>query len=208
MSHRNQDIQDQILFQALKDVPFEGWTWSVIEKAAEEAGFNKDMAFAVFPAGISEVLQHFSGWADREMLAALKDVDIDTLRVRDRVRLGVEKRLQVLEPHKEAVRAASVYWLVPFRKLQAGRIVWKTADQIWIWAGDEATDYNHYTKRGLLCGVLTTTTLAWLNDTSDNHKETLDFLDRRIDNVLKIGKAAGKLLRGSGGFTKRKTGHV
>ncbi len=73
-------------------------------------------------------------------------------------------------------------------------MVWQTADVIWNWAGDEAEDYNHYTKRILLSGVITATTVRWLNDKSENHHETHEFLDRRINNVLKLGQGAGKIL--------------
>ena len=195
MNTRNQDIQDKILLAALEDVAFDGWQWGVMEQAAVKAGYDEDMAFAVFPEGVRDVLAYFSMWADRQMLEALKEVEIEGMAVRARIKAGVLARLEILERHKEAVRAASVYWLVPTRKVQAAKLVWKTADVIWHWAGDETTDYNHYTKRGLLSGVITTTVMTWLNDKSEGHQETREFLDRRIENVLKIGQAAGKVLK-------------
>jgi ubiquinone biosynthesis protein COQ9 len=194
MNTRNQDIQDKIIEAALEDVAFDGWKWSVIEAAAVKAGYGEDMAMAVFPEKLSNVLAHFSDLADRQMLDALKDITPDDLRIRDRIKQGVMARLMALNPYKESVRAASVYWLVPTRKIQAAKQVWKTADVIWTWAGDEAEDYNHYTKRLLLSGVITATTVAWLNDTSEDHQDTEAFLDRRINNVLKIGGAAGKFM--------------
>ena len=192
MNTRNQDIQDKIILAALDDVAFDGWHWHVIEAAGVKAGFNEDMAFAVFPEALEDAMAHFSDWADREMMKELANVNPDALRVRDRIKCGVEARLKILEPYKEAVRAASVYWLVPPHKIQATKLVWKTSDVIWTWAGDEATDYNHYTKRTLLSGVLTTTTMAWLNDKSVDHQDSKAFLERRISNVLKIGQGAGK----------------
>ena len=192
MSDQNQERQDQILLNTLADVPFDGWTWQVVEQAAEKAGIRPDIAVTLFPERIQSVLIHFSDWADRQMLGRLKEINGGDMRVRDRVRCGVVERLDVLLPHKEALRLSSSYWLNPFRKVTAVKMVWKTADKIWIWAGDTATDYNHYTKRGLLSGVITATTMAWLNDTSDNHEETLAFLDRRIDNVLTVGKFASR----------------
>lgn len=193
MNQKSQEIQDKILLQALEDVVFDGWSWPVIEAAAEKAGYGADMAHAVFPDKLSGVLNHFAEWADQQMLAALDSVDSQDLRVRDRVRRGVEERIKALMPHKEAVKAASAYWVRPFRKIEAGKMVWRTADRIWVWAGDDSKDYNHYTKRVLLSGVIASTMLAWMNDPSDNSQETLDFLDRRIDNVLNIGKLVGNL---------------
>jgi ubiquinone biosynthesis protein COQ9 len=62
-------------------------------------------------------------------------------------------------------------------------------------AGDRATDYNYYTKRLLLAGVLSSTTLFWLNDRSKDHAATWAFLDRRIDEVLKVGGRLGKTVK-------------
>ena len=194
MSNEKIEIQDKILLAALADVPFDGWAWAVIEQAGEKAGYDRDMVAEAFPDKIQSILLHFSNWADREMLARLEDVSCEDMRIRDRVRRGVAERLNVLEPYKESVRASGSYWLNPFRKITAGKMVWQSADKIWIWAGDTSTDYNHYTKRALLSGVITSTMLAWFNDHSDNREETLAFLDRRIDNVLKIGKLAGGLI--------------
>ena len=45
---------------------------------------------------------------------------------------------------------------------------------------------------GLLAGVLTSTALFWLNDRSDDLTPTWAFLDRRIENVLRVGKIVGR----------------
>ena len=130
--------------------------------------------------------------ADRWMLARLKDIDPESLRVRDRVRVAVLARFRALYQYREATRQSNTFWIVPTRARRAGKITWRTADRIWDWAGDTATDYNHYTKRALLCGVLVSTALAWVNDDSLGMAETESFLDRRIDGVMTIGKAVGK----------------
>jgi len=193
MSSQADQIREAILCEALKDVPFEGWDWEGIEKAADRLGYNPDMARAVFPARMKDVLQSFSDWADSQMLERLGAVDIETMRVQDRVRLAVKTRLEVLTPYKEALRLSVSYWLRPFRKWQASGKVWQTADVIWKWAGDKSKDYNYYTKRGLLSGIIVSTTLAWLSDDSPDMHITLGFLDRRIANVMKFGSFIGKL---------------
>jgi len=192
MNNDSFDKQEKILLAALEDVPFDGWSWSVVEDAAIKVGYDKAMAQAVFPEKLEDVLRFFSFWADQKMVEELEKIDTANMGVRERVETAVIKRFKVLEPYKESVRAKSVYWLSPFRKIAAAKIIWTTSDVIWEWAGDQATDYNRYTKRGLLSGVLVSTSVAWLNDTSDNHQETLAFLERRLDNVLKVGKFIGK----------------
>jgi ubiquinone biosynthesis protein COQ9 len=70
---------------------------------------------------------------------------------------------------------------------------YRTVDAIWRVAGDQATDFNFYTKRGLLAAVLASTTLFWLDDASEGHAETWGFLDRRIAGIMKIPKAQARV---------------
>lgn len=66
-------------------------------------------------------------------------------------------------------------------------------DRIWEWVGDTATDYNRQTKRALLCSILLGSSMVWLEDTSENHTVTSQFVDRRIENVMEIGRAIGTI---------------
>lgn len=183
-----QEIQDSILLAALPNVAFDGWHWSLIESAAQEAGYEASMARAVFPDRVKGALDAFADMADREMLKALADIAPEDLRVRDRVCEALLKRFEWLAPYKEALRQSVQFWMVPTRKPRGAKLVWRTADRIWDWAGDDASDYNRYTKRGLLSGVIVSTTFAFLNDSSPHMDNTKAFLDRRIENVMQLGK--------------------
>lgn len=158
------------LLEALKNAPFDGW-----------------------PKDSLDLVLYFSAWADAETLKKLPAKKLQALRVRDRIALGVRTRLEILAPHREALRASLKFLKPPPRHLYLPRLVWNTADALWRAAGDTSTDYNHYTKRLLLSGVITATTLFWLNDDSRGFEKTWAFLDKRIDNVLKIGAALGRL---------------
>lgn len=197
----NQDdvlkIRDEILEAALPNVPFDGWTMEVVSRGAEEAGHSDNTLRAVFPSGLIDVLDGFADLADRKMLAALEGIDPEGLRVRDRIREALLARYAWLEPHKEALRESLRFWMFPTRKPRAIKITWRLADRIWDWAGDLSNDYNHYTKRGLLSGVIVSTTLHFMNDASENLETTKAFLDRRIENVMQLGKVISKVKKAS-----------
>ena len=193
MTSATQKIQQKILKTALKDIPFDGLTWDVVVKAAEKAGYDADVAGSVFADGLTSFLKYFAQWADDEMLQALPDIPADGMKIRECVELAVWTRLEVLTKHKEAVRLSTMHWVNPMRKPVAAKLVWTTADAIWQWAGDTATDHNKYTKRVLLSGVITATMLYWINDKSDENVKTANFLQDRIGNVLTFGKFANKL---------------
>lgn len=185
-------IRDKILLKALPNVSFDGWVWEMIEQSTVDAGYEKSMAKAVFPDRMKDVLAAFADLADREMVKALKNTNAEDLPVRKRVRTALLARYEWLKPYKEALRQSVQFWMLPSRKPRGAKIIWRTADVIWGWAGDTARDYNRYTKRGLLSGIILSTTLVWLNDNNEDMDQTKAFLDRRIENVMQLGKVIGR----------------
>lgn len=184
---------------ALPSLPFGGWSREALDQAALAAGYDAEMARAAFPGGVPEAVAFFATLFDRRTVDKLATVDLSLLRVRDRIRLGVLTRLELLTPYREAVRASLSWWLVARCGAGAPAALWRTADCLWLWAGDTSRDYNRYTKRILLSAVIAATTLAWLDDTSAGQEKTKAFLDRRIENVMQSGKAIGRI-RGLFGF--------
>lgn len=160
------------------------------ENLFESAGIDTKSQERYFPNGIVDIVAALSAWADEETKRLFKKNAKKDMRVRDKVALGVRLRLTFLRPYKDALACLMHRPLNPLAMTQQ---VWATADTIWLLAGDTATDYNRYTKRLLLSGVWSATFLYWLNDTSKDHTKTWRFLDKRIDNVLKIGKFVSNL---------------
>jgi len=64
---------------------------------------------------------------------------------------------------------------------------------MWHGIGDTSVDFNFYSKRALLAGVVSSTVLFWLQDESDDFSATWAFLDRRIEDVMKIQKTKAQL---------------
>lgn len=178
--------------ELLPAVAFDGWTESALENACMTAGYPADMGAAVFPGGIQDAVDYFADMMDAQMLAILDKQNTDRLKIREKIREAVAARLCALTPYKEAERLALCFWARPMRKFRGARIVWRTADVIWTWAGDTSTDYNHYTKRALLSGVIGSTLLYWMNDSSPGAINTLSFLERRLENVMQFGAVIGK----------------
>jgi len=131
--------------------------------------------------------------ADRLMLEDLAGLDLPSMKIRQRISTAVKVRLQRWTPYREAVRAALSLAPMPAFAGDSLRGWYKTVDVIWRAAGDKSTDYNFYTKRGLLAAVYGTTLLYWLNDRSEGCSATWEFLDRRIANVMEIPKLQKRL---------------
>ncbi|MEQ9447883.1 MAG: COQ9 family protein, partial [Rhodospirillaceae bacterium] len=136
---------------------------------------------------------HFIDLADRRMLEDLKDYDLPSLKVRERIATAVRVRLSRWTPYRESVRRALMLSPLPSYAGGTLRSWYKTVDVIWRAAGDTSVDFNFYTKRGLLAAVYGTTLLYWLDDKSEDSAATWAFLDRRIADVMKVPQLKSKL---------------
>jgi len=194
--------REQIIAAALPHVPFDGWTLETLRHAAADAGHDPLTALRVFPRGAVEAVEAWVALADRRMLEALEHQGTAGLKVRERVALAIRLRLEDLASHREAVRRALSLLALPHNAPLAARLVWRTVDAIWYAAGDTATDFNYYSKRGLLAGVYSATVMYWLEDKSEGFADTWKFLDRRLADVLRVPQAIGRLREGLGRFAR------
>ncbi len=187
------DIRERLLEAALPHVPFDGWTETALMRAATDLGLSRDEARRAFPGGPAEMVEAFSLMADRRMVEELEARDSAALRTTERVRAAVRIRLQQAEPWRESVQRALAFLALPRNAPLAAKLLWRTVDTIWRAAGDTATDWNHYSRRGLLAGVFSATVLYWLTDRSEGRADTWDFLDRRLADLASFGKATSKI---------------
>jgi ubiquinone biosynthesis protein COQ9 len=177
-------------------VPFDGWSWRALRAGRIDAGYDDMAEKLAFPDGLGDAARHFADWSDRRMLTALQGLDLDSMRVRDRIHTCVQTRLSLNTPYRDALRRLMSFLALPHNAALSTRITWQTCSEMWYAAGDTATDWNHYTKRGLLASVYITTLLYWLSDSGDkdgDFPDTWAFLGRRIDNILKFSQLTRKL---------------
>lgn len=187
-------MRAEILQATLPHVAFDGWTETALLAGGRDLGLPPAQVLNAFPGGPGEAVEAFAEWADEEMLRRLAEMPLEEMRVRDKIAAGVRARLEALEPHREAVRRGLSFLALPPNLNLGRRLLWRTADALWYAAGDSATDYNYYSKRLLLSGVFSTTLLHWLDDRSEGHADSWAFLERRIDEVLKVGGRLGKVM--------------
>lgn len=187
------DVRASLLDAALPHVTFDGWSKKVLTNAADDAGISKDQIALAFPGGVLDLIEYFVTRLDWQMMDALGAADLPSLKIRERIKTAIRIRLEISEPYKEAIRRSVAYEALPTSGPSGAKLVWRTADLIWQAAGDTATDFNYYSKRGILSGVYSATLLFWLGDESDDHEETWAFLDRRIDDVMQFEKAKAQI---------------
>jgi ubiquinone biosynthesis protein COQ9 len=178
--------KEALLNAVLKHAPFDGWSGAAFSAGVKDAQVNADRAAILFPRGIADIAIYFGESVAAKLEADLVGKAHREPSMRRRIATGVRSLIMFFADHREAVRR-----LPPPHNPAAS--LYRITDVIWRAAGDRSTDYNFYTKRGLLAGVVTATYLYWLDDESEDFVETWAFLDRRIEGVLRIQMLRGRL---------------
>ncbi len=195
ISTPDSQLRKDILTKTLDHVVFDGWNNMTLNRACQELGVTELERNRLYPYGISDLINEFYLDLNTQTLAALKDVDMASMKIHHRIITTIKTRITLYEPYREAIRRL-VSWIVIPSSKQPQYIfsrLFETADLLWRTAGDTSTDFSYYTKRLILISVYSQTLLYWLNDRSPNYEKTWKFLDKRIQNVLVITKVKFKL---------------
>ncbi len=199
----SEDQRDALLLAGLNHVAFDGWSSEAFRRGAEDLGLDPDLVGEFLPSDPPALAAAFSDWADRAMLEALAEEDISSLGVTAKVAFALRLRFQAITPYQEAVRQSLPLLRRPSGAISGMTLVHRTSDAVWNALGDRSTDHNWYSKRLLLSGVISATTFYWLDDTSEDKARTWAFLDRRLQNVVKIGGRIGKVAARAMAFPDR-----
>lgn len=183
-----EQIRRKLALPLGENAVFDGWTSAAVDSAANSQGVDSAQARLAVPKDRAGKVDLYVQGVDRALVEWFTPERLDGLKIREKIRAILWKRLELMEPAREAVRRALSTLAMPQNVPTGLKMGWRTADVMWRIAGDTSTDYNHYTKRMMLGGVYASTLLVWLDDQTDGWNETAAFLDRRIDDVMKIEK--------------------
>jgi ubiquinone biosynthesis protein COQ9 len=167
---------------------FDGWSRAAVDSAAAQLGVEPLQARLAMPKTKAGMIDVYIQEVDRALEAWFTPERLAGMKIREKIRALVWRRLEIMGPAREAVRRALAILAMPQNVPLALRMSWRTADLMWRIAGDTSTDFNHYTKRMTLGAVYGSTLLVWLDDQSEGWSETAAFLDRRIDDVMRFEK--------------------
>ncbi len=182
--------EQQVLDAALSRAPESGWNSALVAQAAKACGLSLGDAELLLPGGARDLAALLSRRHDAAAFEALAAVDPQTLKVRERIFTGVEARLEAAAKDEAAVKRWAAFLALPTNAPLGLRLAWESADRIWRWAGDTATDENHYSKRAILSGILIPALGVRLHE---GREAAADSVSARIENVMAFEKwKAGK----------------
>jgi len=177
-----------ILNVAKKHIILNGWNDTVFLSIAKKKQFKIEEIRALFPKGYRSLLELYLINTDQEMTKACKKIDLIRIKTHERIKAIILMRLKINEKDKELAKRTFFTLMLPQHARLAASSLYNTIDQIWYLAGDNSTNFNFYTKRGILSGIYLSTILYWLNKKNSEFKKTEQFLNLQLNNVSKIPK--------------------
>jgi ubiquinone biosynthesis protein COQ9 len=182
------EIRDAAVRAMLPIAGEQGWNWGTLRAGLSAIGEDPALAESHVPAGPVGAVAHWIDLSNREMEAAAAAEDLAALRVPARIRRVVELRLRAVAPHKRALRRALSLLALPWNTPVTLRTTAQTVDAMWHAAGDRSADFSWYTRRATLAGVYGAVLAYWVRDDDPEVEDALDFLDRRLADVARLGK--------------------
>ncbi len=184
------ETEQAVLDQAVVLAPRLGWSPAMVRAAAQAAGLSQGDQDLLLPHGPRDLAALLSRRHDDRAFATLAEVDPASLKIRERIARGISARMEAGAEDLEACRKCAGFLALPTNSDLGLKLAWETADRLWVWAGDSATDWNHYSKRTILSGILIPAlTMRWF----DGREAAEAFVADRIENVMAFEKwKAGK----------------
>ena len=187
-----EELCNPLLEAALNHVAFDGWSKRTLSQAEKDVGTVPGIIELAFPGGAIQMIDLHAQHCDIEMVEKAAKVDVNKLKIREKITQLVKLRIETMLPYKEATHRTVSYLALPKNHFTSLRLLYRTVDLIWKTIGDTSTDFNFYTKRITLSSIYTSTFLYWLADESEASRDTWTFLDRRIENVMQFEKIKTK----------------
>ena len=167
------------------------WSEQMLSIVNESCGFKKGYYHILFPEEITEVIAEYENWQNQQMLA-IAGKEKNLKKVREKIARALEIRITGIMPKQAALNHSS-YFLLPANIFSGLEYAVITCDRIWRFAGDKSTDFNYYTKRGLLLPVYLAAQTYYFADKSEGHVDTKEFIKSSLDNIINIANLKNQI---------------
>ncbi len=152
-----------------------GWNVAAMEETSVKLGLDRNYYQIIFDGGIAEIKEYYEDLMDQAMTEELAKLEAPS-KIREKIALALKIRVRLNAGEEASLKSA-----------------WRTCDNIWRYAGDISTDFNHYTKRGLLTPVYLSSLKFYRKDRSENQIDTDRYITSSLDKIIKVFSIKSKL---------------
>lgn len=171
-------------------VPQLGLNRQSLEAGARSLGISEGERDLIAPNGAADIAAILWRGHDGVLLGPATAESLAGMKIREKIAFLLNSRLDAAAADEKLARRLMGYFALPHHAALYHRLLWETADITWRLAGDTALDENHYSKRMIVCGIITT---AMMTRLSRGREAQLEQIDRNIEQVMQFEKFKAKL---------------
>ena len=198
MTINSQKNKEKILNNFLKSCPDLGWGDNALSQAFIDSKIEEKFLWVIFDEPLLDLADLFIEKINQEMAAKAAKINLDEMRVSQKIRELVITRLEINKNYRQQIKQLATFYknsrkLYQKKSLNSAKNAltnsYKVADLMWKMAGDKSTDYNFYTKRFILGKIYLRVMAVFINDNSENLDKTIKILDSELAKVARFAKA-------------------
>ena len=197
MKKKISNYSEKLVLGMLLNIPFDGLQWEALYRAAEDLKIyknpltneNKIELKNFFENDLVNTIKAFNDYLDDKMEDSFSKTKKNKQRTPEKIKSLILNRISASIDFKDGIVSSLGFMSLPQNSKPSLKMLYNTCDRIWRVSGDQSTDFSFYTKRLILSGVYSSTLMYWIQDDTGDLKNTEDFLNRRLEDVSKIGKA-------------------
>ena len=197
MNKKLSNYSEKLVLGMLLNIPFDGLQWEALYRAAEDLKIyknpltneNKIELKNFFENDLVNTIKAFNDYLDDKMEDSFSKTKKNKQRTPEKIKSLILNRISASLDFKDGIVSSLGFMSLPQNSKPSLKMLYNTCDRIWRVSGDQSTDFSFYTKRLILSGVYSSTLMYWIQDDTGDLKNTEDFLNRRLEDVSKIGKA-------------------
>lgn len=189
---RKPSIDHVILDKALTYIPRFGFHEQCITQAIRDMSYPDSLS-GVFSSGNNkdfEVVLHWLKFNRNKLHGDILDPTDQFHAIKneyDRVTYLINKRLESNIAIKPYLHQALAQLVVPYNIPSSLEELHQLSDDIAFYAGDNSNDFAWYLKRMGLSTVYVSSELYMLQDTSENFRDTKEFVKEKVDSLRSLG---------------------
>ncbi|MDC7677376.1 COQ9 family protein [Asticcacaulis machinosus] len=160
-----------------------------LRRAAAYIGLSTAETDLICPNGPRDIAAVLWRGHDAAWLTVVQATDMSMMKVREKISFLLTARLDQAVAEESVTHRLFGYLMLPQHLGLLKSLVWDSADLIWRKAGDQALDENHYSKRLIVSGILSTALMTRL---AQGKAAQDDQIARNIDAVMAYEKFKAK----------------
>lgn len=169
-----------------------GWSDGLPELACGMMQLHPKHYYIWFSRGNQEILSFLEEKYDNQMLDKLKEIP-NIGGTTNKICAALTARICETSCSKALAKANFQYYTKPSNIAFASKITWRSIDKIWKYAGDNSTDFNYYSKRGLLYSVYLASQRRYQYDYSEDDTNTKEFISLSLNQIVQTAKTTKQI---------------